>query len=205
MFTQKESQLTAKLLWHDWFPSVWLDEHQQGSNGARIFVMPATDPINPNVHPLIYRWNGILGPVAGGRARGRRQGRHHLQLHLHELLAGGDGVERLVAQPDRPADRSRERARRGADRAAARGARPCDRLRAGQRCAWRRTRRWPRRRRRHPAAADRHQLAHRVSAPLAGRPLDAARHRRLRADRDDGAARHAWRIAARRSCSRSTK
>ena len=61
MFTQKESQLTAKLLWSDWFPSVWLDEHQQGSNGARIFVMPATDPINPNVHPLIYRWNGILG------------------------------------------------------------------------------------------------------------------------------------------------
>ena len=61
MFTQKESQLTAKLLWHDWFPSVWLDEHQMGSNGARIFVMPATDPINPNVHPLIYRWNGIFG------------------------------------------------------------------------------------------------------------------------------------------------
>jgi Zinc carboxypeptidase len=61
MFTQKESQLTANLLWHDWFPTVWLDEHQQGNAGARIFVMPATDPINPNVHPLIYRWNGILG------------------------------------------------------------------------------------------------------------------------------------------------
>ena len=61
MFTQKESRHTAKLLWHDWFPSVWLDEHQMGSNGARIFVMPATDPINANVHPLIYRWNGILG------------------------------------------------------------------------------------------------------------------------------------------------
>lgn len=61
MFTQKESQHTARLLWHDWFPSVWLDEHQMGSNAARIFVMPATDPINQNVHPLIYRWNGILG------------------------------------------------------------------------------------------------------------------------------------------------
>src|SRR5215467_5531284 len=61
MFTQKESQYTARLLWHDWFPAVWLDEHQMGSNGARIFVMPATDPINLNVHPLIYRWNGILG------------------------------------------------------------------------------------------------------------------------------------------------
>ncbi len=61
MFTQKESQQTAQLLWHDWFPAVWLDEHQQGSNGPRMFTMPATDPINPNVHPLIYRWNGILG------------------------------------------------------------------------------------------------------------------------------------------------
>src|SRR5438552_2417712 len=61
MFTQKESQHTARLLWHDWFPAVWLDEHQMGSNGARIFVMPATDPINANVHPLIYRWNAILG------------------------------------------------------------------------------------------------------------------------------------------------
>src|ERR1700688_4373875 len=29
--------------------------------GPRMFVMPAGDPINPNVHPLIYRWNGILG------------------------------------------------------------------------------------------------------------------------------------------------
>jgi hypothetical protein len=61
MFTQKESRLTAQLLWHEWFPSVWLDEHQMGSQGARIFVMPATDPINPNVHPLIYRWNGMFG------------------------------------------------------------------------------------------------------------------------------------------------
>lgn len=60
-FNLVESQITARLLWHDWFPSVWLDEHQMGNAGARIFVMPATDPINPNVHPLIYRWNGLFG------------------------------------------------------------------------------------------------------------------------------------------------
>jgi hypothetical protein len=65
MFTQVESRLVAGLLWRDWFPMIWLDEHQQGSGGARIFVMPATDPINPNVHPLIYRWNGILGQRQG--------------------------------------------------------------------------------------------------------------------------------------------
>jgi hypothetical protein len=61
MFTQKESEYVARLAWHDWFPSVWLDAHQMGMNGPRIFVMPATDPINPNVHPLIYRWNAVLG------------------------------------------------------------------------------------------------------------------------------------------------
>lgn len=61
LFSQKESQMTANALWHDWFPAIWLDEHQQGSNGPRIFTMPATDPINPNVHPLVYRLNTIYG------------------------------------------------------------------------------------------------------------------------------------------------
>jgi hypothetical protein len=61
MLTQKESQYVAQVAWHDWLPSVWLDKHQMGAGGPRIFVMPATDPINPNVHPLIYRWNAILG------------------------------------------------------------------------------------------------------------------------------------------------
>ncbi len=61
LFSQKESKLTAEILWHDWFPSIWLDEHQQGSAGPRIFTMPATDPINPNVDPLIYRLNTIYG------------------------------------------------------------------------------------------------------------------------------------------------
>src|SRR5712692_2167682 len=61
LFSQKESQLTAGVLWHEWFPAIWLDEHQQGNNGARIFTMPATDPINPNVHPLIYRLNTLYG------------------------------------------------------------------------------------------------------------------------------------------------
>jgi hypothetical protein len=61
MFTQKETQYMAQLAWHDWFPTVWLDQHQMNMGGPRIFVMPAADPINPNVHPVIYRWNGILG------------------------------------------------------------------------------------------------------------------------------------------------
>ncbi len=65
MYTQEETRLIGGILWEDWFPSIWLDEHQMGSRGARIFVMPATDPVNPNVHPLIYRLNGIFGQAQG--------------------------------------------------------------------------------------------------------------------------------------------
>ncbi len=127
-------------------------------------------------------------PVAGCRARSGGQGRHHLQLHLHELLAGRDGVERLVAQRGRPADRGRERQRRGTNRSAtsrprsrhgaAQRRRPFDRLRAGG-----------------FASAGRHHTADGVSAPLDGRPLDARRHRRLRTDRHNGAARYCRRSA----------
>ncbi|MGH9559000.1 MAG: M14 family zinc carboxypeptidase [Bryobacteraceae bacterium] len=73
MLSQKESQITARLLWHDWFPSIWLDEHQQGNLGPRIFTMPASYPINPNVHPLIYRLDTLFGQAqaaaleAGGK------------------------------------------------------------------------------------------------------------------------------------------
>ncbi len=63
LLSLKESQLMAQVLWHDWFPSVWLDQHQQGPAGPRMFTMPSGDPINPNVHPLIYRWNSIFGQV----------------------------------------------------------------------------------------------------------------------------------------------
>lgn len=61
LFSQKESQMAARVLWREWFPAIWLDEHQQGAGGPRIFTMPATDPINPNVDPLIYRLNAIYG------------------------------------------------------------------------------------------------------------------------------------------------
>jgi hypothetical protein len=61
MLTQAESRHISQILYKDWFPSIWLDEHQMGSTGPRIFTMPATDPINLNVHPLIYRLNGIYG------------------------------------------------------------------------------------------------------------------------------------------------
>jgi Zinc carboxypeptidase len=61
LLSLKETQMVAQVLWHDWFPSIWLDQHQQGASGPRMFTMPSSDPINPNVHPLIYRLNAIFG------------------------------------------------------------------------------------------------------------------------------------------------
>src|SRR6202034_98073 len=63
LLSLKETQMVAQVLWHDWFPSIWLDQHQQGTSGPRMFTMPASDPINPNVHPLIYRLNTIFGQM----------------------------------------------------------------------------------------------------------------------------------------------
>lgn len=65
MFTQQETRLLGEVLYKEWFPCIWVDMHQQGSTGARMFVMPATDPININVHPLIYRLNGLFGHAQG--------------------------------------------------------------------------------------------------------------------------------------------
>ena len=63
LLSLKETQMVAQVLWHEWFPSIWLDQHQQGVSGPRMFTMPASDPINPNVHPLIYRLNTIFGQI----------------------------------------------------------------------------------------------------------------------------------------------
>ncbi|MFQ5695247.1 MAG: hypothetical protein ACE5HB_04590, partial [Terriglobia bacterium] len=61
MLTQKESRLVTRVLYQEWFPQVYLDEHQMGFRDARIFVPPFRNPINPNVDPLIWAQNGMLG------------------------------------------------------------------------------------------------------------------------------------------------
>ncbi len=59
--TQKESQAVNDLLYRRWFPQVFLDEHQMGSTGPRMFVPPQTDPLAPEVHSLIFRQADTLG------------------------------------------------------------------------------------------------------------------------------------------------
>jgi hypothetical protein len=84
MFTQKESRLIGKIVFQDWLPQVWLDMHQMGSGGARIFVMPAADPINPNVDPLVYRNAGLLGYAqAAALERAGKEGIIHADMYTY--------------------------------------------------------------------------------------------------------------------------
>jgi hypothetical protein len=61
MMTQVESRYVNKLLFQDWFPQVYLDQHQQGNEGMRVFVPPFDDPINPNVDPVVWAEAGVFG------------------------------------------------------------------------------------------------------------------------------------------------
>ncbi|MDH3743723.1 MAG: M14 family metallopeptidase [Acidobacteriota bacterium] len=61
MLTQKETQVVNNLLYHEWFPQVFVDEHQMGSSSVRMFVPPQTDPLAPEVHSLIFRQADLIG------------------------------------------------------------------------------------------------------------------------------------------------
>ena len=61
MLTQKESKAVSRVVYHEWFPQVWLDEHQMGWNGPRIFVPPYAEPVDPDIHPLVWREVNLIG------------------------------------------------------------------------------------------------------------------------------------------------
>lgn len=61
MLALAESRAVNDVLYHRFFPQVYLDLHQMGSLGPRMFVPPQTDPLPAEVHPLIFRWADLLG------------------------------------------------------------------------------------------------------------------------------------------------
>ncbi|MDW8355571.1 MAG: M14 family metallopeptidase [Bryobacterales bacterium] len=61
MFTQQETRLTVAELHNVWRPHIVYDVHQMGREGARMFVPPWTDPIDPNIDPLIVQQCNAFG------------------------------------------------------------------------------------------------------------------------------------------------
>jgi hypothetical protein len=63
MLTQKETQAVTKAAYLDWKPMVWLDEHQMGSLGPRLFVPPYAEPASTTIHPLMWRGVNLIGTM----------------------------------------------------------------------------------------------------------------------------------------------
>jgi len=61
MLTQLETRALSRAVYHDWNPQVFVDEHQMGSEGPRMFIPPFADPVDPDVHPLIWREANMIG------------------------------------------------------------------------------------------------------------------------------------------------
>jgi len=56
-----ESSYAARILYRDWVPQAYLDHHQMGGYGARLYVPPYGEPIRPHADPLIWREHGWYG------------------------------------------------------------------------------------------------------------------------------------------------
>ena len=61
MLNLAESRAVNAVLYHRFYPQVFLDLHQMGSLGPRMFVPPQTDPLAAEVHPLVFRMADLLG------------------------------------------------------------------------------------------------------------------------------------------------
>jgi len=81
--TQVESQLVSRILYQEWFPQAYIDHHHMGSYGARYYVPPFANPINPNVDPLIWTEQQLYGA----------------QMMVKLEAAGKTGIENAATYP----------------------------------------------------------------------------------------------------------
>lgn len=60
-----ETQNISRLVNQEWFPAIFYNHHQTAPFPARIWIPPNSEPTNPNVHPLIVRWQNLIGSAMG--------------------------------------------------------------------------------------------------------------------------------------------
>ena len=61
IFSQQETRLMVEQVHNAWHPQIVYDVHQMRSDGARIFVPPWVDPVDPNIDPLITQQVNAFG------------------------------------------------------------------------------------------------------------------------------------------------
>jgi hypothetical protein len=61
MMNMPESRNLSRFFYSAWHPQVFLTMHQLEADGPRFVAPPVTDPIDPNVDPLLWREAALLG------------------------------------------------------------------------------------------------------------------------------------------------
>ena len=61
MLSVPETQNINRVLNHEWYPHIFYNHHQESPYPTLIFVPPDSEPTNPNLHPLLLRWQNVIG------------------------------------------------------------------------------------------------------------------------------------------------
>ncbi len=61
----KETKVVNSVLHHKYFPQIFLDMHQMGRTGPRMFVPPFKDPLNKNLSPIMLNSTAMIGSYMG--------------------------------------------------------------------------------------------------------------------------------------------
>ena len=59
--TQVEGRMFVDTALKEWHAQAYVDYHQMGGNGARFYIPPYIDPINPNMDPVLWREHQLYG------------------------------------------------------------------------------------------------------------------------------------------------
>jgi len=61
MLSVAETKNINQIVHHEWYPHIFYNHHQRSPFPSLIFVPPDCEPTNPNLHPLLLRWQNLIG------------------------------------------------------------------------------------------------------------------------------------------------
>ncbi len=60
-----ETRNMNRIVGKEWFPELLYVQHEAAPFPARIWIPPNPEPVNPNIHPIIFRWKNLIGAAMG--------------------------------------------------------------------------------------------------------------------------------------------
>jgi len=70
-----ETQNITRLSFQEWYPQIFYNPHQTGPFPSRILIPPLAEPTNPDCHPLMIRWQNMIGSaMASAFEREKKEG-----------------------------------------------------------------------------------------------------------------------------------